>query len=60
MNKMRAELDERNVSVRCGRVLSKINKVQEQFKNVKVLVSNYPVKVADSCPLAIENQRMAK
>jgi GTP-binding protein EngB required for normal cell division len=55
--KMLAELKERNVSVRCNRVQTKLDKVRENQKNLKVLVTSYPVKVADSCPLAIENQR---
>jgi len=36
---------------------AKLDKVRENQKNLKVLVTSYPVKVADSCPLAIEHQR---
>jgi hypothetical protein len=54
MKKMQAELKERNVSVRIERVMSKVEKVSTQQKDLKMLVTNYPVKVADSCPLAIE------
>ncbi len=57
MHKMQLDLKERNVSVRCNRVLTKLNKVKDNQKDLKVLVTSYPVKVADSCPLAIEQQR---
>jgi hypothetical protein len=38
--------------------LTKAREVEQQGKNLAALVSNYPVKVADSCPLAIEQQRL--
>ena len=49
-------MDERTVSVRCGRVLTKIKKIQVQSKDLKQLVTSYPVKVADSCPLTLDNK----
>ena len=58
MTKMMVDLKERNVSVRCNRVLTKVNNVKDNQKNLKMLVTSYPVKVADSCPLAIEQKRM--
>ena len=44
--------------MRCNQVLTKVKGVLEKGKNLVQLVSNYPVKVADSCPLAIEQQRL--
>ncbi len=58
MSKMMNELKERNVSARCNRVLTKLKNVESNQKNLKALVTSYPVKVADSCPLAIEQQRI--
>jgi hypothetical protein len=55
---MMNELKERNVSARCNRVLTKLKNVESNQKNLKALVTSYPVKVADSCPLAIEQQRI--
>ena len=43
--------------MRCNQVLTKVKGVLEKGKNLVQLVSNYTVKVADSCPLAIEQQR---
>lgn len=60
MNQMVKDLKERDVSVRCNRVLTKLKNVESSCKNIKVLVSSYPIKVADSCPLAIEQQRIQK
>jgi hypothetical protein len=57
MQRMQAELNERNVSVRCNRALTKVKRVQQQSKDMEMLIQNYPVKVADSCPLAIEVKR---
>lgn len=58
MMKMVEDQKERNVSMRCNRVLIKAKKIEQQGKNLMQLVTNYPVKVADSCPLAIEQQRL--
>jgi hypothetical protein len=60
MEKMVKEMDERDVSVRCGRVLTKIKKIQVQSKDLKALVTSYPVKVADSCPLTLDNNNREK
>ena len=58
MSQMQTNLRERNVSVRVNRVLTKVENVYKIQKDLKVLVTSYPVKVADSCPLAIEQQRL--